>query len=100
MTLAEIIRAVESVKRRQRIEDQRRANFDYTLANLIGKSVARIYNSANTMPDISEAYPTLFDSQEIEKQRQAKKTELSALRFRQFANAFNKKFNGGGKVSE
>lgn len=62
------------------------------LADLIGKSVARIYNSANHMPDISEQYPSLFDSIEIQEQKQKKKDELSALRFKLFADSFNKKF--------
>ena len=44
------------------------------------------------MPDISVVYPTLFDSKEIEEQKAIKKAELSAARFKQFANAFNNKF--------
>lgn len=74
----------------------------YALADLIGRSVARLYNSSNTMPDISEVYPTLFDSEEIKQQKQEKQAELSALRFKLFADSFNKKFaesNNGGKES-
>ena len=44
------------------------------------------------MPDISEAYPSLFDSKEIQEIKQEKKQQLSAIRFKQFANAFNKHF--------
>lgn len=71
---------------------QEKATFDYTLAELIGRSVARIYNSANHMPEISEVYPTLFDSQELLERRQEKQAELSALRFKQFAQSYNQKF--------
>lgn len=76
---------------------QERATFDYNLADLIGRSVARAYNSNNHMPDISEVYPTLFDSEAIKQQKQEKKAELSALRFKQFAESFNKNFNKEGK---
>ena len=44
------------------------------------------------MPDISEVYPTLFDSKEIEEKKQENKNKLSALRFKQFADSFNSKF--------
>lgn len=63
------------------------------LADLIGKSISRIYNSANKFPDISEEYPSLFDSIEIQEKKQERKDELSALRFKLFAESFNKKFD-------
>ncbi len=72
---------------------QEKATFDYKLAELIGRSIARIYNSSNHMPDISEAYPSLFDSEEIKAQKEKKQAELSALRFKQFAQSYNQKFN-------
>lgn len=68
------------------------------LADLIGKSVGRIYNSANVMPDISEVYPSLFDSVEIQEKKQENKDELSALRFKLFAESFNKKFEDKGEA--
>ena len=97
MTIAELERASASRTRIEKIRAQERATYDYLLADLIGKSVARIYNSANHMPAISEVYPSLFDSQEIENKKQERKAELSALRFKQFAYSFNQKFSGGGK---
>lgn len=87
MTFAEIERALAS-KRRQ---EQRRASFDYILADLIGRSVARVHNSSNTMPTLAEAYPTLFDRQAEEEEIQAQKDKLSVLRFKQFAQSYNKK---------
>ena len=72
------------------------ATIDYILADLIGRSVSRIYGSSNKMPQLQEIYSSLFDSKAIEAQQQQRQDELSAIRFRQFANAYNKKFQGGG----
>ena len=93
MTIAELERLIESKKRIQKREQQDKASFDYILADLVGRSIARIYSSSTRMPEISAAYPTLFDSEEIQEKKQEKKDELSALRFKQFAQAYNKKFN-------
>lgn len=93
MTIAELERAIASKHRIAKREAQERATYDYTLADLIGRSVARLYNSSNKMPDISEVYPSLFDSEEIKQKKQEKINELSALRFKQFANTFNQQFN-------
>lgn len=87
-------------KRRQLLEqDKKQATFDYILANAIGKSMSRLYSSANTMPDIAEFYPTLFDSKEIEEAKQKQIDELSAIRFKQFANSFNKN-RGEAKIAD
>ena len=93
MTIAELDRLIKSKKRIQKREQQDKASFDYILADLIGRSMARLYSSSARMPEISAAYPTLFDSEEIQEKKQEKKNELSALRFKQFAQAYNKKFN-------
>lgn len=92
MTLAELFRLMESKRRIQKMQSQEKASFDYILADLIGRSIARVYNSANQMPEINEVYPTLFNSKEIEEQKQVKRDELSALRFQLFAKSYNKKF--------
>ena len=65
---------------------------DYTLADLIGRSVARIYNSSNTMPNIEDVYTTVFDKEELERKRQERQAELAAIKFKQFAENLNKKF--------
>lgn len=93
MTLAEIQRQIESKIRQKKIADQERASYDYILADAIGRSVARVYSSSARMPDISELYPTLFDSQEVVERKQKQRAELSALRFKQFAASYNMKFN-------
>ena len=92
MTLAELLRALESKRRVEKLRAQEKASFDYILADLIGRSIGRRYSSSTKIPAISEAYPTLFDSQEIEEQKAVKKAEISALRFKQFANSYNKRF--------
>lgn len=92
MTIAELMRLIESKKRILKEQEQKQASFDYILADLIGRSVARIHSSSNNIPDIAEAYPMLFNSKELEEQRNIKKAQLSALRFKQFANAYNTRF--------
>lgn len=44
------------------------------------------------MPTLSEAYPSLFDREAEEERMQETKDELSAIRFKQFAQTYNKKF--------
>lgn len=92
MTFAELGRLISSKKRVQKQQLQEKASFDYILADLIGRSVSRIYNSSNNIPDIATVYPTLFDSKEVEQKKQEKRDELSALRFKLFADSFNKNF--------
>ena len=94
MTIAELKRAIEAKKRSQKREAEEKASYDYILADLIGRSIARIYNSSAKMPDIATVYPSLFNTQEIEEQRAAKQAELSILRFKQFANFHNQKYKG------
>lgn len=100
MTLAELTRLMDSKKRMLKAQAQEKASFDYILADLIGRSVARIYNSSNKIPSIAEVYPSLFDSKEIEEKKAEKKAELSALRFKQFADSFNKRFKEVAKEND
>lgn len=93
MTILELSNFMRSRKRTELERLREKATLDYKLGDLIGKSIARIYNSSNKYPEISEIYPTLFDSEEIQAQKQEKQAELSALRFKQFAQSFNSKFN-------
>lgn len=100
MTIAELIRAIDSYRRRLKAQERQQAAFDYILADGIGRSVARIYSSSARMPKLYELYPSLFDSEEIQEQEQAKRDDISALRFRQYAQAFNKKIKGAQKNNE
>lgn len=94
MTIAEIKRYVEAKKKIQEREAKEKAANDYVLADLIGRSISRIYSASAKMPQIGEVYPHLFDNEEIEEQRQQKKEELSILRFKQFAQSHNQKYKG------
>lgn len=96
MTIAEINRYIDAKRKAQKEELQIRATYDYKLADLIGRSIARIHSSSNTMPSIATVYPGLFDQDELDKQIQEKKNELSTIRFKQFAQAFNSKFKEVG----
>jgi hypothetical protein len=92
MTIGELERAMASKHRMLKAKAQEQASFDYILAELIGKSISRIYSSAATMPEIAEIYPSLFDSQEIQEKKQEKMIELSTLRFKLFAKSYNDRF--------
>ena len=63
-------RLFASKKRTKLAEEKERAHFDYTLAELIGHSVARIYNKENEYPKIELVYPSIFDTKEMEVERQ------------------------------
>lgn len=93
MTLAELERALDSKRRVIKQQYQDRAFFDYKLADLIGRSVGRNYHSSTKMPEIYDFYPSIFDKEEIERQRAEQLAELSALRFKLFTNSYNKRFN-------
>lgn len=86
MTIKEVIRAVKAKQDKEKLELKNKAIFDYKLANMIGISFA------NKLPDIWEFYPTLFNSEEELEKREKKQAELSALRFINFAESFNKRF--------
>lgn len=98
MTPAEIDRLIRAKKNIQLREARERASADYILADLIGKSIARIYSNKNKFPPIEKVYPTLFDEVEIKQKKQEQKDKLSVIRFKQFADAFNKKFKEANKT--
>lgn len=97
MTIAEIDRAITSKVRVEQKRAQEKAANDYILADLIGRSVARIYSSSAKMPDIATVYPSLFDSEELKEKRKQKQAELSVIRFKQFAQTHNDKYNKGAQ---
>lgn len=100
MTLAELFRLIESKKRMLKLQQKEKASFDYALADLIGRSIARIYSSSNKMPTIAEAYPSLFEQEEVEEKLQEKRENLFAAQLRQFAQAHNNKLKEAGKQNE
>lgn len=93
MTLAELDRYVESQKRIMKYKAQEKATYDYILATTIGLAVGRSFSGSDKdFPEIHEIYPSLFDGQEREEQKQSRRDDLSALRFKQFAKSYNKKY--------
>jgi hypothetical protein len=76
------------------VEAQERATYEYIQASLIIKGVGMVLGSKEEFPTVEEAYPGIFEDLVEKKQEeiQQKKDELSALRFKQFAQSYNKKF--------
>lgn len=97
MTFAEIERYFASRKRTREDAERRQAYFDYVLADLIGRSVGRIYNKSNKLPAIHEVYPTLFEAEQYEEKLQQKRAEAFAANLKQFSLMNNAKF---AEVSE
>ena len=92
MTFAELDRLVDSKNRVKKRKAQERASYDYILASLIGRAFAAGMDSKNKFPELHDAYPSLFDKEEREIQKREQSNQLSALRFKQFAQSYNKRF--------
>ena len=94
MTFAEIQRAVDSKVRVMKREAKEKATYDYILADLIARGVSKVLGDKSEYPSIEKAYPGLFDEMVEEKQEkiEEQKMNLSALRFKQFAQSYNKRF--------
>lgn len=92
MTFAELDRLVESKDRMDKFKARERATYDYILASLIGRAFAAGMDSKVKFPELHEVYPSLFEDQEKKQQKQNLRDQLSALRFKQFAQSYNKKF--------
>lgn len=94
MTPGEVIRAIESRNRVEKVKTQERATYDYIQANLIVKGISIVLGDKTPYPSIQEAYPGIFNEvfKEQEEKAQQRKMELSTLRFKQFAQSYNNKF--------
>lgn len=94
MTPGEVDRSIQSKIRVRKLETQERASYDYILANLIVRGVGLSLGAKGDFPSIEEAYPGIFDDRIKARQEeiQAQKMNLSALRFKQFAQSYNSKF--------
>lgn len=100
MTFAELDRVVESYNRRIKAQAKEKATFDYIHALLIGRAVASTMDKGAKFPEIHEVYPSLFDAEQIEAERQEARDNASAIRFKMFADAFNSTHKGGQKADE
>jgi hypothetical protein len=102
MTFAEIERAVNSYARVQKIKAKEQATYDYILANLIAKGVSKALGDKSEYPSIHEVYTGLFE--DVIEERRAKAEEqrinLSALRFKQFAQTYNDSLKNKGVASD
>lgn len=92
MTIGELDRKVSSCKRLDKHKLKEKATFDYTLAMLIGRAFGA--DEEHPFPDLYDVYPELFkeDIKRHEEEESARKAQLSAIRFIQFAQSFNEKF--------
>lgn len=94
MTLREVEKAIRSKIRVRKMEAQEKATYDYIQATLIIRGVGIALGSKDPFPTIEQSYPGIFDdlAQKQAEELQQKKDELSALRFKQFAQSYNKRF--------
>lgn len=94
MTVGELDRYVSSRQRQEKHKLKERATMDYTLALLIGRAV-KGSDEEHPFPELYEVYPELFlEEAKVKEQTEAdKRTQLSAIRFIQFAESFNSKFD-------
>lgn len=90
MTMAEVQRELEAIQFRKEIPNKDKAYFDYMQAQLIAIGIGCSINGGE-FPKIQEVYSSLFVVNE--EALQAEKDEISAIRFRQFAELHNKQLN-------
>lgn len=78
------------------------AQFDYSLANLIGVSVARIMSNDVEFPPIEKVYPDLFESvaEERAEVQEEIATQNSINHFMEFAMKHNAKMRGVEKIND
>jgi hypothetical protein len=92
MTKAEVERYLEGAVWRMK----QQAQFDYSLANLIGASVARVLDSKNKFPELYDVYPGLFEEEIKEREQVDTVTTNSMNNFMAFAMAHNAKVKNKG----
>lgn len=96
MTIAELNRFSQSKARVLKRQAQEQATFDYIQAQLIIRGISSVLGSGDELPSLEDVYSGLFKEEEIVKEREEKKQqlkmELSVLRFKQYANFHNRKY--------
>lgn len=96
MTKAEVERYIEGQTWRLKLK----AQFDYSLANLIGMAFAKVESGGKSdFPTLEEAYPTFFAEELKQKQEQEQLEQLriknSQNRFLEFALKHNARMKKG-----
>ena len=94
MTIGELDRYLSSRQRQELHRLKERATMDYTLALLIGRAFGGS-SEENPYPELYEVYPALFleETERREEEKTKQQAQLSAIRFIQFAESFNAKFD-------
>ena len=94
MTIGEVVRQVESYNRVTALKAKEQAIYDYIQAGLIVRGVSITLGSKESYPTLQDTYSGLFneETQEQAEKIEQRKIELSVLRFKQFAQSYNKKF--------
>lgn len=94
MTIAEIIRHIESFNRTYKQKAQEKASYDYILASLIVRGISITMGAKDSYPAMQEVYSGLFgeETQAQKEKMEENKTMLSVLRFKQFAQSYNKQY--------
>lgn len=94
LTFGEIVSTISAYREGENMRIRETATFNYSLANLIGLSVARLMDEKAEYPSLKKAYPTLFDDI-IEDDRPVQQDwEIAKARLMQYAEANNKKERG------
>ena len=98
MTKAEVERYLEGATWRLKVQ----AQFDYSLANLIGLAYARTQSNSVNFPTLEEAYASLFAEELQKKEDEVKANEIrinnSRNRFMEFALRHNAKLKKGVEI--
>ena len=96
MTKAEVERYLQGAV--WRLKQQ--AQFDYSLAELIGASVARVLDSSNSFPSLYDMYPNLFEEEKAAESKVETATTNSINNFMAFAMSHNAKMKNKGVETE
>ena len=91
MSIGEVLRRVRSYERTVERKRQEQAFFDWTLGNLIGSSVGRCLSNDIEYPKLHEAYPSFFNSKEVQEAEEEKRNQANVANFMKFAAAHNLK---------
>lgn len=94
MTYEEMRLVIDSFNRREKARVQEMASMNYQLGNLVGMSVARLFDEKAKYPTLFEAFPTLFDDLEIDTTPRQQDWRIMKDRLQQYATAHNTKIGG------